>query len=248
MTQREAIIDKYFLNLSLNGDYVDIYYVRKSILHALKSNLSKFKGLVLDVGCGIMPYRELILSQNKNVTSYVGLDYENSLDPEYEMGKPDLFWKGDIIPMENNSTDIVIATELFEHCQDAELVMREMLRVLKPGGLVFFTVPFLWNLHLVPYDEYRYTPFSLKRHLANAGFVKIEMEALGGIDASLAQMLAIWLQQRAMTKRLKKYLSFFILPFIKKLIAKDSKINKQLLFHEGSMITGICGIAYREMK
>lgn len=241
---RQSIIDKYFINLSLHKDYVDIYYVRKSILEFLQLNLAKFNGKILDVGCGIMPYRELILNQNKTVTSYTGLDFEQSIDEEYAMGKPDLFWKGDIIPLSNNSIDTIIATELFEHCPDPERVMSEMLRVLKTGGLLFFTVPFLWNLHLVPYDEYRYTPFSLKRHLSNAGFTKIELVALGGMDASLAQMLGIWLQQRPMRHNYKKVLSFFIIPVIRKLINLDLKQDKMQIFKDGSMITGIGGTAY----
>lgn len=244
---RQSIIDKYFINLSLHKDYVDIYYVRKSILEFLKLNLAKFNGKILDVGCGIMPYREIILNQNKNVTSYIGLDFEQSIEEEYSMGKPDLFWKGDIIPLEENSVDTIIATELFEHCPDPESVMVEMIRVLKRGGLLFFTVPFLWNLHLVPYDEYRYTPFSLNRHLTNAGFKDVKMISLGGIDASLAQMLAIWLQQRPLQNKYKKVLSLLLLPVIKKLIRLDVKHDKTQMFKDGSMITGIGGTAYNRI-
>jgi hypothetical protein len=223
MMQRDKFIDRYFINLSLEKDHLDIYYVRKSILRALESNLSRFKGIVLDVGCGIMPYRELILERNKNVTSYVGLDYENSLDPEYAMGKPDLFWKGDIIPVNDNTADVIIATELFE--------------------FLFYTVPFLWNLHLIPYDEYRYTPFSLKRHLMNAGFMNIEMRALGGLDASLAQMMGIWYNNRPLKASHKKYLGSIFIALINRLIKADAKVDKATLFTEGSMITGITGTA-----
>lgn len=246
MTQRENILDKYFINISLNKDYPDVYYVRTSILHALKNNISKFNGKLLDVGCGIMPYRELILNNNKNVTSYIGLDFENSLDPEYALGKPDLFWEGDVIPIEDNSVNTILATELFEHCPDPEKVMKEMIRVIKPGGILFYTVPFLWNLHLVPYDEYRYTPFSLKRHLTNAGFKEIEMKALGGVDASLAQMMGIWYQSRPSHHSYKKYLGKLFISIMRRLITADAKVDKTELFKEGSMITGISGIAYKQ--
>ncbi len=192
-----------------------------------------------------MPYREFILNKNRNVTSYIGLDFEDSLNPEYALGKPDIFWKGDFIPLNDTSIDTALATELFEHCPEPERVMKEILRVLKPGGIIFFTVPFIFHLHLVPHDEYRYTPFSLKRHLSDAGFKNIELSALGGWDASLAQMMAIWLQQRPLLKRHKKIISLLMIPLIKKLIKTDSKYNKNNLYNNGCLITGISGIAYK---
>lgn len=242
---RELIKERFFLNISLTKSYPDIYFVRNSILHAVKLNLSKFDGTLLDVGCGIMPYRELILEGNTSIKNYIGLDFEDSLDSEYALGKPDLFWKGDIIPLENESVDCIMATEVLEHCPQPENVLKEMFRVLKPNGTIFFTVPFLWNLHLVPYDEYRYTPFSLNRHLENVGFKNIELSALGGLDASLAQMLGIWLQRRPLHRLVKASLSILILPIMKLLIHQDSKTEGKNIFTEGKMITGLFGTAYK---
>ncbi len=147
--------------------------------------------------------------------------------------------------MEDNSVETILATELFEHCPDPEKVMREMIRVLKPGGVLFFTVPFLWNLHLVPYDEYRYTPFSLKRHLSNAGFQSVKLEALGGLDASLAQMFGIWYQHRPMRSFYRNYLGKLLIPVIKWLVKSDLRTSKKEMFEDGSMITGISGLAYK---
>lgn len=242
--KREEFIDKYFTNIQLEKAYPDAYYVRKSIFSAIQKDTPKFKGVLLDVGCGIMPYREYILGANKQVTSYIGMDFESALDSEYALGKPDLFWTGDRIPMEDHSADTILATELFEHCPDPEKVMREMLRVLRPSGILFFTVPFLWNLHLVPYDEYRYTPYSLERLLKNSGFVQTDLLPLGGWDASLAQMLAIWLAHRPMPAGKKNLLARIVLPVIKKLIRMDPLFDKASLFTNGGMITGLYGTAY----
>ena len=242
---RQEYLEKYFTNIQLDADYPDWFYVRRSILQFIQNKLMYMKGNLLDVGCGIMPYKELILNGGK-VTSYTGLDFENSLDEEYAMGKPDFFWKGEIIPAADNSYDTILATEFFEHCPEPERIMKEIRRVLRKDGVLIFTVPFLWNLHLVPYDEYRYTPYSLKRHLTFAGYSEINLEALGGFDASLAQMLAIWLHQRPMSKLQKKILSTLLLPIIKKLIEKDKIFDKDKLFFGGSMITGIGGICFNK--
>jgi len=243
---REDFIDKYFINIKLSSVYFDLYYVRKSIFKAIASNLHVFEGVVLDVGCGIMPYREHLLDNNDKITRYIGLDFEMALDEEYALGKPDLFWKGDIIPVDSGSIDAIIATEFFEHCPDPEKVMIEMERVLKPGGVIFFTVPFVWNLHLSPYDEYRYTPFSLRRHLSNAGFHHIKLDALGRWDASLAQMIAIWYHNRPMRKIYKTIFGHFVKGIIKMLIEEDEKFDKRDFERDGVMITGLSGLAYKK--
>lgn len=139
--------------------------------------------------------------------------------------------------------DTVIATEFFEHSPDPQSIMKEISRVLKSGGTLLFTVPFLWNLHTVPYDEYRYTPYALERLLRNAGFAEIELTPLGGWDASLAQMIGIWYMQRPMSVKKKKWLARIVLPVMNRLIKTDGKFDKSMLFKDGGMITGIGGIA-----
>ena len=239
---REAIIEKYYTNIQLDKNYLEIYVVRKAILEAIKSNLHKFKGTVLDVGCGIMPYREMIL-QNKQVTRYTGLDFESALHEEYAKVKPDLVWEGSTINLESNSVDTILATEVLEHCAEPEKVLAEIFRVLKPGGVFFFTVPFLWNIHLVPYDEYRYTSFALKRLLSQEGFSDIDLRSLGGLDASLAQMIGIWYKNRPFGS--KKRLSFLFKWSIKFLLKKDQFFDRRNIYSEGIMVTGFCGTAIK---
>jgi SAM-dependent methyltransferase len=240
MDIRKEIITKYFTNINLNKEYLDLYHARSSIFKFLKKNIAMMHGKVIDVGCGIMPYKEMV-EESSLIDSYLGIDFESSLASEYELGKPHLFWDGISLPLDSCTVDTAIATELLEHCPNPNEVLCEIQRVLKSGGIFIFTVPFLWNLHLVPHDEYRYTPFSLKRHLQNAGFIDIELEALGGWDASLAQMIGIWVQNRPL--RFKKFYAYFAKFLIRKLLYKDQYFNKLDIFKDGVMITGICGVA-----
>jgi SAM-dependent methyltransferase len=145
------------------------------------------------------------------------------------------------MPIESESFECAFGTEVLEHCPNPEVVMKEVHRVLKPGGVFFFTVPFLWNLHEVPNDEYRYTPFSLERHLKNSGFTDITIKATGGWHASMAQMLGLWVRRSSMSSRKRKILSRFLKPIIKYLIKLDEPENVQ--FKEGQMITGLYGVA-----
>ena len=238
--QRIKSIEKYYTNIKIDKNYLELYTVRTAIFDFIRASLSKFNGVVLDLGCGIMPYREFITG-TKPAIKYVGIDFEKPAGAEYEIVKPDLFWDGFTIPLEDNSVETVLATELFEHCANTDIILKEVFRVLKTGGNLIFTVPFIWNLHLVPYDEYRYTPFALKRLLANSGFVDIDLKALGLWDASLAQILGIWFKNRP--SRLKNSFSFLFIWAIKLLLKKDKCFDKSKIYNEGVMLTGVSGTA-----
>ncbi|TAE18437.1 MAG: SAM-dependent methyltransferase [Bacteroidetes bacterium] len=240
--ERDEFIRRYFTEVALNQETISIYTVRRLLFEAIQRATPKLTGKILDVGCGIMPYREYILQNNPQATQYIGCDFEDSLAGEYAMGKPDFFWDGKTLPAEDNSYDTVIATELLEHCAYPEEVLKEILRVLKPQGTLFFTVPFLWTLHLLPYDEYRYTPFSLKRHIENAGFTNIAIESLGNVDASLAQMIGIWSGYRPLGKWGKRLVKWLFLPLLRRLLEWDKEWSKKE-FKQDTMPTGFCGFA-----
>ncbi|MGD1019127.1 MAG: class I SAM-dependent methyltransferase [Verrucomicrobiia bacterium] len=226
-----------FLDPRCSPSTLDRYSVRRAILGALCDQLPNFHGTVLDVGCGKMPYKSLVLAPPSHAINYIGLDLKGNI---YQ--KPDVEWDGRKIPLADASIDCAMATEVFEHCPEPKEVMREILRVLKPNGLLFFTVPFLWPLHDVPHDEYRYTPFALQRLLSSAGFEKITLRALGGWDTSLAQMIGLWVRRRPFSPTKRKLLSAVAAPVVRFLIRHDQLPNK---FHESCMITGISGKAVK---
>jgi ubiquinone/menaquinone biosynthesis C-methylase UbiE len=227
-----------FLAPSCRPAKLDRYLIRSSILEALQHYHKQFSGILLDVGCGQSPYKPLLMSPPGKVARYIGLDMENS---PIHKNQPDITWHEGKIPLGDNSVDCAIFTEVLEHCPDPNAVLKEICRVLKPNGFLFLTVPFLWPLHEVPHDEYRYTPFSLRRHLAISGFTNIDLHPLGGWDASLAQLLGLWVRRRPMKGWIRTILSYLLLPLIRWLIYKDRQKTTSLL--EGSMITGLSGTA-----
>ena len=227
-----------FIDIELNLKNLDRYCIRNAIFISLNKCTPEFFGDLLDIGCGKMPYRNYIL-ENSKVSNYVGLDIEDALVYDSEI-KPDFTWNGVTMPFEDASFDCAFGTEVLEHCPEPEVVLKEVYRVLKPNGIFFFTVPFLWNLHEVPHDEYRYTPFSLERHLKNSGFTDITIKATGGWHASMAQMLGLWVKRSSMSSRKRAILSRILMPVIKRLINLDKPETVQ--FKEGQMITGLYGI------
>ena len=78
------------------------------------------------------------------------------------------------LPLRDESCDLVLALDVLEHFEDDAFVLREVARVLKPGGLLFATVPafdFLWG----PHDAYshhfrRYRLPGLRAVIEGAGF------------------------------------------------------------------------------
>lgn len=231
-----------FINIPLERKNLDRYYIRTCILNAIRKNLITFKGNLLDIGCGKMPYKNFIL-ENSKINNYIGLDIEQAIEYDKDV-RPDFTWNGIKMPFKDCSYETAFGTEVLEHCPYPNIILEEVNRVLKPGGVFFFTVPFLWNLHEAPHDEFRYTPYSLKRLLTEAGFVNIELEPLGGWHASMAQMLGLWVCRAPMNHRLRKLLKVTILPIYKALIKRDILPYQ---FEDGSMITGISGIAYKTL-
>lgn len=236
-----AISQQYdaFLAPLLSASTADRYVVRNAILRELKLALQQFHGVLLDVGCGQMPYRSLILSSDTKVTKYIGIDMPTA---RYGDVQPDLIWDGKTIPLDNNFVNCAMLTEVLEHCPDPVLVLSEVNRVLKPGGMLFLTVPFLWPLHEVPYDEVRYTPFAMQRHLEQSGFTNINLKALGGWDASLAQLIGLWICRRGIHGWKKRIISSLAVRVMRSLLTRDEVPTK---FRESTMITGIAGTAYK---
>jgi SAM-dependent methyltransferase len=66
---------------------------------------------------------------------------------------------GDIhrMPVADGSFDCVVCTGTLEHVRDPWQAVREIFRVLKPGGLVHIDVPFIQGYHADPTDYWRFT-------------------------------------------------------------------------------------------
>ena len=227
-----------FTNPQFRPSTLDCYLVRSRILQAVETKKHFLHGRLLDVGCGRMPYRDLLLKPMGFADSYLGLDL--AVDSLYSKhAKADITWDGKKIPLDDASIDNAMATELLEHCPDPLAVMREIRRVLRSGGSFFFTVPFLWPLHDVPCDHYRYTPFALENLLRKAGFRDIQIQGLGGWDGALSEMIGLWVRRRPMPSILRSICSLVAFP-ICVMLANEDKLPTS--FGEGQMITGLAGL------
>lgn len=71
---------------------------------------------------------------------------------------------GDIhrLPLGSDVFDCVICTGTLEHVRDPRQAVSELLRILKPGGVVHIDVPFMQAYHPDPTDYWRFTLDGLK--------------------------------------------------------------------------------------
>lgn len=141
------------------------------------------RGALLDVGCGAKPYESLLAP---HVESYTGLEHPDTV---HDRERVDVWGSADELPFEDRSFDTVISFHVLEHTEEPATVLREMARVLRPGGRVLLAVPFVWGIHEAPRDFYRFTPYGLTYLLEGAGFGAISIEPLCGYWATAALRL-----------------------------------------------------------
>lgn len=144
---------------------------RKSNYDYFLRNLEFFskEKVLFDIGAGPTDFRNLLLG----FSTYVGVDFY-----PYELVSvvTDLT---KTLPFRNASCDIIFMSNVLEHISNPILLLQECYRILRPGGLIIGTVPFLLNVHQVPYDFYRYTNFMLEKMFKNSGFSNVEITSLG---------------------------------------------------------------------
>jgi SAM-dependent methyltransferase len=128
---------------------------------------------VVDVGTGT--------GANLRLLKEIGFTDVTGIDPSAdaarwcaEKGLGDVrFGDARALPLPDQSVDLVIATDVVEHVEDDKMAVSEIYRVLRPGGVVLFTVPAfpsLWGLQddvSHHYRRYRMRPFLEMLELAN---------------------------------------------------------------------------------
>ncbi len=140
--------------------------------------------LVLDVGAGESRWRD-----GFEHAHYVALDFGLG-DPTWDYSALDLVADAQALPIESCRVDAVVCTHVLEHVTDPQCVISEMARVLKPGGVLYLTVPQNAGEHQRPHDYFRFTSYALQLMLARAGLDVVSVEPLGGFFVYLGTQIA----------------------------------------------------------
>jgi len=141
---------------------------------------------ILDVGAGSAPYREFFSHCRYFTQDFVQLDPGQLLHGAYT--KVDYVSDAASIPVASGSFDVVLCSEVLEHVPEPIKVIREISRVLRPGGKLILTAPLGSGIHQEPYHFYGgYTSYWYNRFLAEAGFEEIRVESNAGSFRAFSQ-------------------------------------------------------------
>ncbi|QQS35232.1 MAG: class I SAM-dependent methyltransferase [Ignavibacteriales bacterium] len=168
MSVLKNLVLKHQFNPGFWGIFLNPFYIARRDLHKHLSDLGKnITGKTLDVGCGTKPYKKLF-----SYTQYVGLEFDTGIDSEKKQA--DFYYDGKIFPFTENEFDSIVTNQVLEHVFTPDDFLTEINRVLKHGGKLLLTVPFVWDEHEQPYDYARYSSFGLAALLEKHGFKIIE--------------------------------------------------------------------------
>lgn len=158
--------------------YLHASYRRKRMDDDLRTVAGYFTGRVLDVGGG----RRRGAFEPPPTARWVVADLEVASRPH--VGADIL-----ALPFREGAFDAIKASEVLEHVAAVPQALAECRRVLRPGGHLVITVPFLERLHPDPEDYTRYTERMWERLLAAAGLTPVAITPQGGFFTHLAGLL-----------------------------------------------------------
>ena len=153
---------------------------------------------VLDVGAGTCPYRQWFAHceyRTHDFKKYEGVNLGNTT----EYGHIDYESEITNIPVPDGSFDVVLCTEVLEHVPEPIEAVREMMRILKPGGRLFVTSPLGSGLHQLPFhfyggytpEWYRYVALKFGAEIAeilpNGGYFKLLAQECGRLAWTMDQ-------------------------------------------------------------
>jgi len=99
----------------------------------------RVKGRILENGCGVGMYVEHVSLLEGTV---IGLEYDFERAAEARQNSLHILnAAGESLPLPSGTFDLVLSHEVLEHVQDDRAAIREMIRVLKPGGRAVIFCP-----------------------------------------------------------------------------------------------------------
>lgn len=136
-------------------------------------------GKTLDFGAGTAKYQHFL---RPHALEYVTFDMVpgDAIDVVGDVLNP---------PFENETFDTVVSTQVLEHVERPWIMVAQIGRITKKGGICIATAPFLIPYHADPYDFFRYTKQGLESLFTHEGFEVVESGTYGKTFGVLSEMI-----------------------------------------------------------
>ena len=149
---------------------------------------------VLDVGCGPKPYYPFFAPLD---VEWVGVDVVDNPAADLRGGV-------EALPVEDGSFDLVLCTQVLEHCDDPPQAVRELRRVLASGGRALVSTHGVQVYHPSPQDLWRWTHAGLERLFRDsAEWSRVTVEPGSGTAACLGMLLGTYVEIATKRTRLR---------------------------------------------
>lgn len=167
------------------------YFIRdiraKPLFDLLRTHCTN-RARVLDVGGG--SFYKSVLARQIQFGSWISIDPSfNSVEQVPHPGVQLLRGDGACLDYGADCFDVVLSIQVLEHVFDPIAMVDEMLRVLRPGGVLIVLVPQTSNLHLLPHHYYNFTPYWVREVFRRRNQSLLSLQLLGGSWSTIASRL-----------------------------------------------------------
>jgi ubiquinone/menaquinone biosynthesis C-methylase UbiE len=119
----------------------------RRVIHQIPKN-----SVVLDVGCGrVAAFLRAISPQIKQG---IGVDFKVE-NTQFSNIKTTKIVLDNHLPFEDSTVDVVTMLAVLEHIENERQILKEIYRVLVPGGKLIITVPSVWSQPVLEFLSYK---------------------------------------------------------------------------------------------
>jgi len=166
---------------------IDVRRHNRASILSLLDTYAKSGSVVYDIGCGDQPFAPQIRTLG---CVYRGVDIAQGFYNE----KPDIIGTATDVPAPDSTADVVILSQVLEHLDRPFDALQEAHRLLRTGGVLLCSYPFLYPIHAPPYDFGRYTRYYIASAADRLGYKIVSEESLAGFWRVSGMTFAIYAQ------------------------------------------------------
>jgi SAM-dependent methyltransferase len=138
--------------------------------------------------------------------------------------RPELMSDAARVGLVDGCADVVVCTEILEHVPYPERVLNEAYRMLKYGGWLVLSMPFMIEIHDDPGDYQRYTASKLEWLLRETGFREMNVIPQGYYFSLVSDLIRAGLV-RLRVRMVRWVLSLVAMPLLNWLVSRDRLVS-----------------------